>query len=174
LTRVGFFGPEDKIELIDGYLVEMMPQNDPHATIVDILTELFFQALPADWTLRCQLPVRLRGDNIPEPDGVVVPGPKRAYRRRKPGPADIALVIEVADSSLRYDRTTKLAVFARNRLPVYWIINIPDEIVEVYTDPKAGRAPTYQVRTDYARGARVPLVVGGVDVGGIEVDALFE
>jgi Uma2 family endonuclease len=173
LTRVGFFGPGDKIELIDGYLVEKMPQNDPHTTIVDLLSELFLRALPAEWTIRCQFPIRLRGDTIPEPDGVVVPGPKSRYRNRKPGPADIALIIEASDTSLRYDRTTKFALYARNRLPVYWIINIPSETVEVYSDPKAGRTPTYLTRTDFARGSRIPVLIDGTEVAEIEVDALF-
>src|SRR6266516_2542516 len=112
LTRQGFFGPADKIELINGYLVEKMPQNDPHSYAVDVLTEILLRALPAEWTARFQFGVRLSSDTIPEPDAVIVPGPKSLYGRRKPTRKDIALVIEVADSSLRYDRTTKQAIYA--------------------------------------------------------------
>jgi len=174
LTRRGFFGPDDKIELIDGYLVKKMPQDDPHAFVIDLLSELFLRALPPEWTARCQLPVRLSSDTIPEPDAVVVPGPKSLYRRRKPGRKDIALVIEVADSSLRYDRTTKHLIYARDRLPVYWIVNIVAQTVEVYTDPKGGRQPAYRKREDFGRGTRLPVVLRDAKVAEINIDHLFE
>jgi Uma2 family endonuclease len=173
LTRQGVFGPADKIELIDGYLVEKMPQNDPHSFAVDILTEILMRALPTVWTARFQFGVRLSSDTIPEPDAVVVPGPKSLYARRKPTRKDIALVIEVADSSLRYDRTTKQAVYARDRLPVYWIVNIPAESVEVYTEPRGGRSPAYQKQMVYIRGQRVPVVLNGKAVMEVVVDQLF-
>lgn len=173
LTRQGFFGPADKIELIDGYLVEKMPQNDPHMVLVDLFSEIFFRTLPKEWTARCQFGVRLTADTIPEPDVAVVPGPKRRYLHGKPTKKEIALVIEVADSSLRYDRTTKQRIYARDRLPVYWIVNIPDRVVEVYTEPKAGRSPAYQKRTDFGRGTVLPVVLLGDTVAEIPVDDLF-
>jgi Uma2 family endonuclease len=173
LTRRGFFGPADKIELIDGYLVEKMPRNDPHSFAVDVLTEMLLRALPAEWTARFQFGVRLSSDTIPEPDAVVVPGPKSLYARRKPNRKDIALVIEVADSSLRYDRTTKQTIYARDRLAVYWIVNIPAQTVEVYTEPRAGRAASYQKQAVYTRGQRVPVVANGKTLAEVEVDKLF-
>jgi len=173
LTRQGFFGPEDKIELIDGYLVEKMPQNNAHMFLVDLFSEIFFRALPAKWTARCQLGVRLSSDTIPEPDVAIVLGPKRRYAKGKPTRKEIALVIEVADSSLRYDRTTKLRIYARDRIPVYWIVNIPDRVVEVYTEPKAGRSPAFQERMEFGRGTRVPVVLLGDTVAEIAVDELF-
>ncbi|HJZ90040.1 MAG TPA: Uma2 family endonuclease [Gemmataceae bacterium] len=173
LTRQGFFGPADKIELIDGYLVEKMPQNDPHMVLVDLFSEIFFRILPKEWTARCQLGVRLTSDTIPEPDVTIVPGPKRRYLRGKPTKKEIALVIEVADSSLRYDRTTKLRIYARDRLPVYWIVNIPGRVVEVYTEPKAGRSPVYRKREEFGQGAQVPVVLLGDTVAEISVDELF-
>jgi hypothetical protein len=173
LTRQGLFGPEDKIELIDGYLVEKMPQNLAHMFLVDLFSEIFFRILPAKWTARCQLGVRLSSDTIPEPDVAVVLGPKRRYAKGKPTKKEIALVIEVADSSLRYDRTTKQRIYARDRIPVYWIVNIPDRVVEVYTGPRAGRAPVYREREDFARGTSVPVVLRGDTVAEISVDDLF-
>lgn len=173
LTRRGVFDLGDKIELIDGYLVEKMPQNDPHIVIVDLLSEIFLRALPREWTARCQFGVRLSSDTIPEPDVVIVPGPKKRYLRGKPTKKDISLVIEVADTSLRYDRTTKLRVYARDRLPIYWIVNIPDRIIEVYTEPKAGRAPAYQNRRDFGVGSRVPVILFDKKVAEVAVDDLF-
>jgi hypothetical protein len=173
LTRQGLFGPEDKIELIDGYLVEKMPQNLAHMFLVDLFSEIFFRILPAKWTARCQLGVRLSSDTVPEPDVAIVPGPKRRYVKGKPTRKDIALVIEVADSSLRYDRTTKQRIYARDRLPAYWIVNIPGRLVEVYTEPKAGRSPAYQKREEFGPATRVPVVLLGDKVAEIAVDELF-
>ncbi len=172
LTRRGLFDSDDKFEMIDGYLVEKKPQNDPHIVAVDLLSELFLKALPAEWTIRCQFGIRLAG-SVPEPDGVIVPGPKTRYRQRKPVARDVALVIEVSNTTLRYDRTTKLKLYARNRLPIYWIVNVGDEVVEVYSDPKAGKEPGYRARADYGRGSKVPIVLRGETVAEIEVDAIF-
>jgi hypothetical protein len=174
LTRRGVFDLGDKVELIDGYLVEKMPQNDPHIVIVDLLSEIFHRALPREWTARCQFGVRLTSDTIPEPDVAIVPGPKTRYRHRKPGRKDIALVIEVAASSLRCDRTTKQRIYARDRLPTYWIVNIPAGTVEVYTEPKGGRSPSYQKREDFGRGTHVPVILLGKKVAEVAVDDLFE
>ena len=173
LTRQGFFGPADKIELIDGYLVEKMPQNDPHSFAVDMLTEILLRALPAEWTARFQFGVRLSSNTIPEPDAVVVPGPKSLYARRKPTRKDLALIIEVADSSLRYDRTTKQAIYARDHIPVYWIVNVRGKAVEMYTSPQAGREPHYQEQAVFTHGQSVPVVLHGRKVAEVEVDKLF-
>lgn len=173
LTRQGFFGPADKIELIDGYLVEKMPQNDPHSFAVDMLTEILLRALPAEWTARFQFGVRLSSDTIPEPDAVIVPGPKSLYARRKPTRKDLALVIEVADRSLRYDRTTKQTIYARDRIPVYWIVNVRAKAIEVYTAPQAGREPGYQEQAVFTQGQSVPVVLNGKKVAEVEVEKLF-
>jgi Uma2 family endonuclease len=173
LTRQGFFGPADKIELINGYLVEKMPQNDPHSFAVDMLTEILLRALPAEWTARFQFGVRLSSDTIPEPDAVIVPGPKSLYARRKPTRKDVALIIEVADSSLRYDRTTKQGIYARDRIPVYWIVNVRAKAVEVYTVPQAGKEPGYEEQAIYTHGQNVPVVIHGKKVAEVEVDKLF-
>jgi Uma2 family endonuclease len=173
MTREGFFGPADKIELINGYLVEKMPQNDPHSFAVDMLTEILLRALPAEWTARFQFGVRLTSDTIPEPDAVIVPGPKSLYARRKPNRKDVALIIEVADSSLRYDRTTKQAIYARDRIPVYWIVNVRAKAVEVYTVPLAGREPSYEEQAVYTVGRSVPVLLHGKKVAEVDVDKLF-
>lgn len=173
LTRQGVFDLGDKIELIDGYLVEKMPPNDPHIVIVDLLSEFFTRNLPREWTARCQFGVRLSSDTIPEPDVAIVPGPKKRYLRGKPTRKDIALVIEVADSSLRYDRKTKQRVYARDQLPIYWIVNIRSQRIEVYTEPKGGRSPAYRNRKDFNRGTRVPVILSGNKVAEVVVDDLF-
>ena len=173
LIKIGFFTPDDRIELLDGYLVQKMPQDDPHAVMVSILPDLLAAIVPRDWAIRTQLPVTLVGDNEPEPDAVICPGPKTRYRAGHPTARDIAIVIEVSDKTLRRDRSTKLRIYARNRLPVYWIVNIPSEVVEVYTEPRAGRTPGYRHRTDYRRGESVPIALPGGKARQLSVESLF-
>jgi hypothetical protein len=104
----------------------------------------------------------------------VVRGPRRLYANRHPGPADTALAAEVAESSLSHDRNFKGPLYARANIPVYWIINIVDARVEVYTDPTGPDPnPRYRQRQDYGPGEEVPLVLDGVEVGRIPVRDLL-
>jgi Uma2 family endonuclease len=172
LIKLGFFTPDDRVELLDGYLVRKMPQDDPHAVLVNILPDEFMKVIPEEWIVRAQLPVTLIRSE-PEPDAVICPGPKRRYRAGHPTAKDIPLIVEVADTTVRRDRTIKLAIYARNRIPVYWIINLIDNQIEVYTEPKAGRNPTYRVRKDYPAGSKVPVVLHGKHLGDLDVDLLL-
>jgi len=171
MIRVGVLTTEDRVELINGYLVNKMPQNDPHASTVRRLTEDLVRVVPPGWLASSQLPITL-ADSEPEPDGAVVRGGRRTYDHRKPGPADFGVVIEVADSSLRFDRLVKLEDYAVAGIPVYWIVNLVDGQVEVYTGPTA-TPPAYRTRTDYRPGDAVPLVLDGTTVGTISVSDLL-
>lgn len=149
-------------ELIDGVVVKKMPQDPPHAGCLRELNTQLARLLPAGWTLSVQLPVTLAANSEPEPDVVLARGTNRDYFARHPGPADIGLVVEVADSSRLYDRRDKQQLYARAGLPVYWVVNIPDRQVEVYTDPQPDAdPPAYATRTDYPSGQDVPLPTGG-------------
>jgi Uma2 family endonuclease len=173
LIRIGVLTTEDRVELIGGYLVNKMPQNDPHASTVQRLTDDLVRLVPAGWRAWVQLPITL-ADSEPEPDGAVVRGDRRTYDHRKPSPSDFGVVIEVADTSLRFDRVVKSDDYARAGIPVYWIINLVDSRVEVYTDPDPVSTPAaYRTRTDYASGQDVPLVLDGVTVGSIPVADLL-
>jgi Uma2 family endonuclease len=152
-----------------------MPQDDPHAVSVSLLPDEFAKVIPQEWIVRTQLPITMAGNSEPEPDGVVCLGPKRRYGAGNghPKARDIAIVIEVADTTLRRDRTTKLRIYARNRLPVYWIINLIEDQIEVYAEPRATRVPTYRSRANYVRGSKAPVVVRSKVVGEILVDELL-
>jgi Uma2 family endonuclease len=173
LVEIGFFGPADRAELVDGWLVDKMPHNPSHATAVDVANEAILRLLPDSWTTRSQLPIRLPGDNAPEPDVVVVLAPKQRYSERYPSEKDIALVVEVSDTSLDDDQRLKLPQYARARLPDYWIINLIGRRVEVYTHPRGGKNPGYHQQTNYVPGQSIPIVVGGVDVGSLEVNEVL-
>src|SRR5262249_62096530 len=95
---------------------------------------------PAGWSARMEQPVRIPAYDEPEPDISIVRGANADYRSRVPGPADVAMLVEVSDSTLGQDQGLKLAAYARDGIPVYWIVNLVDRQVEVYTRPvKAGR-----------------------------------
>src|SRR4051812_30202750 len=96
MIRNNILTTDDRVELLDGYLVNKMPQNTPHSTAVDNLTELLYRCLPGGWRVRVQLPVGLTNSE-PEPDGAVVRGVRGAFAGHHPGGADFGIVIEVAD-----------------------------------------------------------------------------
>lgn len=127
----------EKSEIIDGELVRKMSIGDRHAWIVAFLTRFFILNLPETILVSGQNPLHLDDYDEPEPD-VVLADLTKYDGRRHPTPAETILVIEVAESSLRVDRTTKLSLYATNELPEVWIVNIPGKSVEVYTDPQLG------------------------------------
>lgn len=173
LVKIGFLTPSDRAELIDGWLVDKMPQNPRHAGVVDVASKTIERLLPEAWTTRSQLPVRLPGDNAPEPDLAIVPAPSEQYFERHPTEKDVALVIEVSDSTLDEDRRLKLPQYARAKIPLYWIVNLVDRVVEVYSEPRGGKTPTYKQQTDYGPSAEVPVIVRGQEVGRIPARKLL-
>jgi Uma2 family endonuclease len=167
--RRGLLTEKDRVVLIEGYLVNKPVKNPPHETTVNRLRKRLDRLLPAGWDSRIQASVTL-ADSEPEPDYAVVRGSDADYAGRHPGPADIGLVVEVADSSLAADRTDAQRMYAAAGIAVYWIVNIPDRQVEVYTDPDPAAAPpAYRTRTDYRPGDAVPVSLDGVPVGSVAV-----
>ena len=159
------------VELIDGLLVQKDRRDKGgnikmvgprHATTVQKLPHSLDTAMAgAAFHARSQLPVTLSGLGEPEPDCSIVAGTADDYARHHPGPAEISLVIEVADSSLGYDRTTKQRLYATACIPTYWIINLQDDEIEVYETPlpDAGR---YQTCVTYRSGSDIPLPLPGL------------
>ncbi|MGD9561785.1 MAG: Uma2 family endonuclease [Pyrinomonadaceae bacterium] len=127
----------ERSEIIDGELVRKMSIGDRHAWIVTFLTRFFILNLPESIQVHGQNPLRLGDYDEPEPD-IVLSDLTKYDGKRHPTPAETILVIEVAESSLRTDRTTKLSLYATNEISESWIVNIPNRIVEVYTKPELG------------------------------------
>jgi Uma2 family endonuclease len=156
------------IELIDGLLVRKdrsskenkgTNHSPRHAgSVARIQRYLDQRMLAYDGHARCQLPVTLTDDSEPEPDVALVAGPPGAYETRHPGPADILAAVEVADSSLAFDRSVKQRLYATARIPTYLIVNLIDRQIEVYEAPDATRG-RYAQRTDFKPGetAQLPL-----------------
>jgi Uma2 family endonuclease len=161
LIARGTLTDDDRVELLEGYLVYKMAKNPPHETAIRILNRLLLQALPQGWILSSQSPITL-DDSEPEPDFSIVRGTEQLYADRHPGAEDVGLVIEVSDSSLARDRVDKARIYARAGLPVYWVVNLMDRQVEVYTDPGTeSGGPGYAQQRIYAMGAEVPLELDG-------------
>ncbi len=137
MVEAGIFTGKERVHLINGFLVAKMTQNTPHSTADDLCGEALSRLIPPGWYVRGAKPIRIPSpgrDSKPEPDRCVVRGAIRDYSRRDPGPADVALVVEVSDSSLDDDR--KLSeIYGRAGIPFYGIINLVDGQVEVYSNP---------------------------------------
>ncbi|SRR5579883_1504929 len=166
IVATGVFTKRDRFHLIKGYLVAKMTQNPPHTVADGLCGKALDRTIPDGWQVRAGNPVRLPSQiSEPEPDRCVVRGDLRDYLRRHPEPADIALIVEVSETSLSEDR--KLAqLSAAAGIPVYWIVNLVHGQVEVYTDPGPGG---YGSRRIFKPGRRVPVVIAGVEVGRIRV-----
>jgi Uma2 family endonuclease len=158
----------DSIELIDGILVrkdradkggDPMSHGPRHAFSVKRLQRSFRGVEGRGYHLHSQLPVTLGGIQEPEPDLALVPGREEDYGRRHPGPADISAIMEVSDSSLTLDRTTKQRLYGGAAIPIYWIVNLVENQIEVYEDPQPDQGK-YARRTDSRPGQNVTLALG--------------
>lgn len=133
IADVGIISPQERVELIEGEIVEMSPQNTAHATAITLTNEALRKMFGQGHTIRVQLPLALDPFSEPEPDVAVVEGAPRDYLDDHPSTA--VLVVEVADTSLTYDRATKASLYARAGIPEYWILNLTDRRLEVYRNP---------------------------------------
>ena len=141
LVEADVFGPEDRIELFDGRMIFKEPQHSPHATAIRLVERTLTAAFGAGWDVRPQMPVALDDDSEPEPDVCVVPGDPRDYRHAHPERP--VLIVEVAQSRLRFDRRQKGSLYARAGIADYWIVNIPERRLEVYRDPRPDAAAPF-------------------------------
>lgn len=173
MIRAGILTTDDRVELLDGWLAVKMTQNPPHRMAVKLVHDALARILPQRWYADSQAPITL-STSEPEPDVAVIRGDTRQYADRHPGPEEVAIVVEVADSTLEQDRTWKKAVYAEAGVAVYWIVNLLDRRVEVYSDPSGPvRLPDYRRRQDYRVDEAVPVVLDGREVGRIPARELM-
>ena len=133
--EAGVFGPDARLELIEGAILAMGPQGSRHFTGIELVVDALRTAFGDGYRVRIQGPLATGEDSEPEPDVAVVAGGARAYRDAHPTTA--LLVVEVSDTSLHTDRTVKQRLYARCGIPEYWILALPDRCLEVYRDPGA-------------------------------------
>ncbi len=172
MGEAGILGPADRVELIDGEIIDMSPIGVLHAAIVDALVRHFGRHAGQAVVIRCQNPLRLDDISEPEPDLAILRPRADLYTTAHPGPADVLLVIEVADTSLAYDLGTKVPLYARHGVPEVWVIDAATRRTRVFRQPVAGREAGPAAGSGYAAEANVephePLSCVGVvdDAGG--------
>lgn len=173
LIRQGFFRADDRFELLEGLIVEKMPRDPIHDAALEMADDLIRALLPPGWRVRVQSAI-VTGDSQPEPDLVVVRGHPSSRVAQHPGPNDLALVVGISNTTLAEDRGWKSRLYARAGVQTYWIINLPDSRVEVYTDPSGpDPAPAFRRRNEFGIGRSVPLLIEGTERGPLAVQNLI-
>lgn len=173
MIQAGILTDDDAVELLEGWLVQKMGKNPPHSYATRQLRKGLEGVVPAGWFVDSQEPVT-DDTSEPEPDATVIRGTPRDYLERHPVPGDTALVGEVSDTTLRRDRGFKKRIYAAARIAVYWIVNLVDRQIEVYTDPTGpANPPDYRQRQDYRPGDLVPVVIDGREVGRVAVNDIL-
>jgi len=135
MGEVGILKPTDRVELIRGEIVEMSPIGPRHAAFVNNLTQLLVVRLAGRAIVSVQNPVVVADDSEPQPDLAVLRRRARPYKEATPEAPDVALLIEVAETSLAYDRTTKLRLYAEAGVAEYWVVDVERESIECYRAP---------------------------------------
>ncbi len=159
MGEAGVLREDDRVELIDGQVVEMTPIGPRHAGCVNRLTGLLSRLGGGGVTVSIQNPVILGERWEPQPDVTVLRHRADGYAARHPEPADILLVIEVADTSVEYDRSIKIPLYAWAEVPEAWLVSLPSDQIEVYRDPAGG---SYAEVTSISRGETLtPLLLPG-------------
>jgi Uma2 family endonuclease len=173
MIEAGILTTAHKVELRKGWIVDKMPPNPPHPTVVARMHRWLVSVLPAEnWVVRSQSPLTF-ATSEPEPDIAIAPGPDTLYETRHPGPRDIRCLMEVAESSLLYDREEKGPIYAAARIPQYWLFNLIDRCVEVFSRPQAGRRPAYRAVKIYTIEDVLALELDGKPFGEIDVKQLL-
>ncbi len=132
MAELGFFHGK-RVELIEGEIIEMSPMKSPHMTGISLASEILREVFANDFIIRVQGPLSFSGITEPEPDVAVVKGKIRDFTDAHPKTAE--LIVEVSDTTLRYDRTKKTGIYAKNKIREYWILNVKNRSLEVYRRP---------------------------------------
>lgn len=167
MAEAGILANPHRVELIDGDIIDMAAIGSPHAAVTNKLARLLSRSLSDDVALvSVQTPLRIDDFNEPEPDVMLLRPRDDNYRASHPGPADVFLLIEVSETSLAYDRSVKLALYARFGVPEVWIVDLIGAAVEIYREPEEG---AYASRERLANGSLAPALVPTVtiDIAGL-------
>jgi Uma2 family endonuclease len=173
MGRAGILRAEDKVELLEGLLVRKMTKHPPHRIATRQTRVALESIVGVDFYVDTQEPI-VTADSSPEPDVAVIRGDTRDYADHNPPASAVALVVEVADDSIRDDRGVKARIYARASVPVYWIVNVRDRTLEVYERP-SGEAPepAYGARRFLSEDDQVDVVLEGQIIGTLAVRSLL-
>lgn len=181
MIRAGVFAEDENFELLEGLIVHKMTINPPHWIATGSLRDALVQLRLPGFFVHSQEPVTIRSsdsaqakDSEPEPDVALVLGTRRDYVKCSPGPERTPLVVEVADSTLAQDRTWKKRIYARAGVPAYWIVNLVDRQIEIYTQPSGpGERPDFGECQIVSESGEVTVVIDGKEVGRLKVSEIM-
>jgi Uma2 family endonuclease len=169
MVQLGILTADDPVELLAGWLVQKMTKNPPHRVATRLVRDALESVVPDGWYVETQEPITL-AESEPEPDVAIILGNTRDYLDRHPGATEVALVVEVSDSTLERDRTLKQTIYAQAGIPMYWIVNLSDRTLEIYSDPDS--TGTYRTQQSIAEGS-IAVIIAGQTIGTIEVQQLL-
>jgi len=138
MAEVGIFKADDRVELIEGEIFDMSPIGIDHASVVKRLNSIFMPCVGIKAIVSVQDPIHLNEHSEPQPDIALLHYRDDFYRQAHPRPEDIILLVEVSDTTLRYDREVKLPLYARHAIPEVWIVDLEHQRLEVFRRPEAG------------------------------------
>jgi Uma2 family endonuclease len=168
MAEVGLLAPDARVELIDGEIIDMAPIGDPHRGTVMLLDELLHEAVGKRASILCQSSIRLGEYSEPEPDLAILRRRTDSYRGKAPVGEDTLLVIEVSDTTWRYDRDTKIPLYARHGIPEVWIVDLPRPMLHFF------RAPSGEGYTDESSTKTAAIVsLPGLPGASVDLRALF-
>lgn len=173
LGELGFFAPDDRVELIRGEIIIMSAKGRLHSFCNSLLVEELIILLARRARVRAQEPIILSDDSEPEPDVVIARNRDDNYLSSHPQPADILLVIEVSDSTLKYDRTTKLPLYAETGISNYWIFNLVDNQLEIYSEPYQKRQGDFNYRVKRVVLHNETVVIPGFSELSLDLSLVF-
>lgn len=154
MIEAGIYTENDRIELLNGEIIQVMPKGPKHAYFNETAAELFKEKLGNNVDVRSQNPIRLDDFSEPEPDVVLAKPPRKNYLENHPTPADILLVMEISDTTLAYDRDDKASAYSRNGIGQYLLLNLNNETIEDYREPSADG---YQFKRTLRKGDSLKL-----------------
>ncbi len=166
MAEMGVLTEEDKVELLEGLIVRKMTHNAPHDGTLQVVSRRLQSLIAGKWEIRSQSAL-ITGDSELEPDLAVVPGPEDRFGEEHPHASEVLLVIEIANTSLKIDRR-KAVIYARGGIPVYWIVNVAERQLEVFSQPDP--VNSVYLRQDVLReDQRVIVIIESQDLGQLDV-----
>jgi Uma2 family endonuclease len=173
MIRAGIITEDDPIELLDGWITHKMTKNSPHLAAMIAANRVLTRIVPQGWCVAPEHPIRL-ATSMPEPDVMVIRGDEHSYLERLPRAEDVALVVEISDTSLSRDQGLKKSIYAQAGIRCYWLVNLIDGRIEEYTEPAvSGENADYRQRRDYSADGEIALVLDGHRIASVPVRDLL-
>ena len=170
MLATGTIGDDERVELIEGLLIARPRRGRANIVAGNKGLRILWRMIPQGWHVAKGVPIRLSDWSRPEPDLAIVRGVVNDYEERDATPEDIALVVEIAGASLPADRTDMARVYAAAGIPIYWVVDLAEGRVEIFSDPRRDGYHSHQV---LARGQDIPVVVAEVEAAWIAVSDLL-